>query len=222
MAREGWSLSAVEGRLVAGLAGQLPGGKAHLLMAPQPRIGWRPNWIPEGARDAAALALLFEAESGAELVLTRRAAHLPTHRGQISLPGGGVGTSEGVIEAALREAHEEVGLHPESVRVLGELTPLFIPVSNFTLHPVIAVADERPELAADESEVAEIVTTSLLALASHDAQRTENRRFRDTDYVVPAFDVQGHFVWGATAMVLSELLTLLGAPPAPKPLRSTP
>ena len=99
--------------------------------------------------------------------------------------------------------------------MLGELTPLFIPVSNFTLHPVIAICEGRPQLVADESEVAEIVTTPLASLASHDTQRREKRRFRGTDYVVPAFDVKGHFVWGATAMVLAELLTLLGAPPAP-------
>ncbi len=145
----------------------------------------------------------------AHIVLTVRADSL-RHGGQVSLPGGVVEPGETHEQAALREAHEEVALPLAPVRVLGALTPLDIPVSGFRLHPIVAATPDAPLLAPADSEVAQI-----LEIPVHDLLDAANfvRTSRERDgvrYIVPAFRVAGHDVWGATAMVLAEFLALLG------------
>lgn len=143
------------------------------------------------------------------IVLTVRADAL-RHGGQVSLPGGGVEPGETLEQAALREAHEEVALALARVRVLGALTSLDIPVSGFRLHPIVAVTDTPPSLMPADSEVAHILEVAVDALLDP-ANFVRTRRERDgVGYVVPAFRVCGHEIWGATAMVLAEFLVLLG------------
>ncbi len=200
----------VETRLVSALAGPLPGLDAQLRFAPRPRPGWRPGFDPDEARAAAGLLLLFPVAGEACLLLTVRASHLPKHAGQVSLPGGRVEPGETLEQAALREAQEEVGLDPAGVRVLGRLTPLHIPVSGFLLHPVVAVADGRPVLLAADCEVERILEVTMDELL--DPARRLWRRVQHEDrgeVEVPYIDLRGAELWGATAMVLSELLSLL-------------
>src|SRR5688572_10562350 len=116
----------------------LPGEGAQARMSPRPRRGW-PTGSPE-IRHAAGLLLIFPVEGRAHIVLTVR-ANTRRHAGQVSLPGGVVEVGETYEQAALREAHEEIGLSPEGVRVLAPLTPLDIPVSGLRLHPIVAVHD---------------------------------------------------------------------------------
>ena len=152
---------------------------------------------------------LRSTSADAYIVLTVRADSL-RHGGQVSLPCGVVEPGETFEQAALREAQEEIALAPESVRLLGALTPLDIPVSGFRLHPVVGVARTRPVLTRADGEVADILEVSI-------AELTEPRNFalneRERDGVallIPAFQVQGREIWGATAMILSEFLSLLG------------
>ena len=127
------------------LAGTLPGLEAQLRFMPTPpRHGWKPGEFPSDARIAAGLLLLYPGRSGASIPLTVRASGLRRHAGQISLPGGATDPGETLVQAALREAHEEIGLDPARVRVLGELTPVYVLVSGFTLHPIVGITDERP------------------------------------------------------------------------------
>jgi 8-oxo-dGTP pyrophosphatase MutT (NUDIX family) len=134
------------------------------------------------------------------------------HGGQVSLPGGVVEPGETLEQAALREAHEEVALPLEPVRVLGALTPLDIPVSGFRLHPIVAVTDTHPPLTPADAEVATILEVALDELLDP-VNFVRTTRERDgVRYVVPAFHVCGHEIWGATAMVLAEFLALLGWP----------
>ncbi|MYK89870.1 MAG: CoA pyrophosphatase, partial [Acidobacteria bacterium] len=124
----------------------LPGGDAHRRLAPKPRPGWRPGVVPDHATPAAALVLLYPLDDAPHVLLTVRAGRLGKHAGQVSFPGGLIDAGESVRDAALREAFEEVGLDPAVVRVAGALSPLYITVSNFAIHPVAGVAASTPRL----------------------------------------------------------------------------
>lgn len=204
----------LEARVRTSLAGGLPGLAAHLRMAPEPRPGWTPGRTPETVRGAAALLLLFPIETVPHLLLTVRASDLPKHAGQVSLPGGGVEADETIEDAALREAHEEVGVDRRDVELLGRLTPLHIPVSGYILHPVVGVARTRPSLRVATSEVAQVLEPSVGELA--DPQTLRQRPWMREDGFfqnVPYFDIGGFQVWGATAMILAEFLALLDEMP---------
>ncbi len=150
-------------------------------------------------------------------MLTLRAESLPKHANQVSLPGGAVEPEESPADAALREAWEEISVDPAEVRIAGELSPLHIPVSGFVLHPFVGTTERRPEFEPDPREVARILEIPLDRLTDPATLREEGREFRGRTYRVPYFDVGGVKVWGATAMILSEFLTLIGEPPPPAP-----
>ncbi|HEX7139607.1 MAG TPA: CoA pyrophosphatase [Vicinamibacterales bacterium] len=196
-------------RLEAGLQGTLPGEAAQSLLAPRPRRQWPQGIHPSRIRDAAGLLVVFPRSSLAHILLTVRADRL-RHGGQVSLPGGVVDDGETFQEAALREAEEEVGLAPATVRILGPLTPLDIPVSGFRLHPIVGALARQPTLRASDGEVARILEIDLDHLVEASTV-VETERTRDGRVLqIPAFRVDGEEVWGATAMVLAEFLTLLG------------
>jgi 8-oxo-dGTP pyrophosphatase MutT (NUDIX family) len=139
-----------------------------------------------------------------------RADTLGRHGGQVSLPGGVVDAGETFEQAALREAREEVGLSSDLVRVLGALTPLDIPVSGFRLHPIVGISERRPQLTPAAHEVARILEPAIEALMAPDCV-VHARRARDgVTLTVPGFHLEGVEIWGATAMVLAEFLSLLG------------
>lgn len=193
------------------LARTLPGIEAQMRFAPDLlQRAWRTGEFPAQARQAAALLLLYPHEDGPAVALTVRASGLARHPGQISLPGGATDPGETLAAAALREAAEEIGVDPVAVRVLGELTPVHVLVSGFTLHPVVGITDRRPDFVRAPDEVAAILEVSLDHL--RDASRIRRGvRMRDGVAVeYPYFDLLGHQVWGATAMVLGEFICLLG------------
>jgi 8-oxo-dGTP pyrophosphatase MutT (NUDIX family) len=205
-----FSWDALEADVRRVLDGGAPGPEAQLPMAPRPRPGWAPGRIPSGSRPGAALVLLYARDELPLLLLTVRAKHLPSHRGQVSFPGGAVEPGESAVEAALREVAEEVGVDPDLVRVAGRLTPLHIPASGFVLDPVVGFTSGALALRAAPGEVERILEVPLADVADPTRQRVEVRELRGQPWQVPYFDLAGEKVWGATAMVLCELMAVLG------------
>jgi 8-oxo-dGTP pyrophosphatase MutT (NUDIX family) len=203
-------MQSIERRLRERLAGTLPGIEAQLKFAPSPaREGWRAGHFPEDARIAAALILLYPTDAGVAIPLTVRGSALARHAGQISLPGGATDPGETLAQAALREASEEIGVDPAVVEVLGELTPVHVLVSGFTLHPVVGITRERPAFIAAPGEVEQILEVSLDDLRDASRIRRGTRIREGVAVEYPYFDLIGHQVWGATAMVLGEFICLL-------------
>jgi 8-oxo-dGTP pyrophosphatase MutT (NUDIX family) len=203
-------LHSIEQVLRQRLAGTLPGRAAQMRFAPSPAGGGsRAGAGGEDTRGAAALLLLYQHAGRVMVPLTVRASGLARHAGQISLPGGASDPGETLVDTALREAEEEAGIHPAAVRVLGELTPVHVIVSGFTLHPIVGVSDTRPDFVPAPQEVAEILEVALddLRDASRIRRQTWIRQGVAVEY--PYFDLLGHQVWGATAMVLGEFICLL-------------
>ena len=199
-------------RLEIGLRAELPGPSAHARLAPVPRRAWPAGFNPARIRDAAGLLLVVPVDGRAQVILTVRAETLGRHGGQVSLPGGVVDPGETFEQAALREAHEEVALPLDDVRVLGALTSLDIPVSGFRLHPIVAVNRTRPVLTPADGEVARILEVGVDDLLNPEYFVTTERERDGFALTVPSFRVADVEIWGATAMVLAEFLALLGWP----------
>jgi 8-oxo-dGTP pyrophosphatase MutT (NUDIX family) len=179
---------------------------------PRPRPAW-----PEpdaSARPAAVLVLVFPDEAGeARLVLTERVDRGGHHSGEVSFPGGKAeADDEDLVATALREAAEEVGLDPSQagVRVVGRLPDQWIPVSNFVIAPVVAVAERRPSLVPQPTEVAAILDPPVDAFLPGAELQWVEREIRGWDLRYAAYPVDGLAVWGMTARVLGELGAWLG------------
>lgn len=199
-------------RLRETLTYPLPGLAAQMRMAPQPRPGTERILDPFlDCRRAGVLVLFYPAgdDHDLTLVLTRRTESLESHRGQISFPGGSMEPGEDAVAAAKREAMEELGVEPESLDILGQLSPLYIPPSDFCIYPVVAYAAEPPSFTPNDREVAEVLQVSLRHLRQPTTRCEETWELRGAPVRVPYYEVSEHKVWGATAMVLCELLSLL-------------
>ncbi len=156
------------------------------------------------------LVLLYPREGQLYLPLIRRTEYNGAHSGQISLPGGRKEAGDpDPVATALREAQEEIGVDPAAVTVLGELTPLYIWASHFQVQPVVGWTPQRPHFCLDPQEVAGLLEVSLEELRDPSNREEEEWELRGRRVRVPFFRIQGQVVWGATAMILSELLALL-------------
>jgi 8-oxo-dGTP pyrophosphatase MutT (NUDIX family) len=202
-------------RLREALSKPLPGVDAQMRMAPSPRLGWDPLKFPEGATNGAALLLVYPHDETLHVALTVRGSGLRNHTGQVSLPGGRVDEGETFEAAALREATEEIGIDPNTIELLGRLTPIHIPVSGFVLHPIVGFTPMRPAFQRAEWEVARIIEAPVSVLADPAVVKREIRtrvvNGQSGDVDVPYFDIDGEKVWGATAMVLAEFCAILSS-----------
>lgn len=186
----------------------LPDSSLRATMVPYPR----PSLQSEiGLRKAGVLLLLYpHADTIFTALMRRTSTSKDTHSGQISLPGGKHETEDLNIEAtALRETEEEFGIDRRQIRLLGSLTPVYIPVSHSLAYPAIGAMAHRPTFLPNSREVAEVIEVSLPHLQRPDIVKQTQLEIRGTSLRVPYYDVNGHIVWGATAIILSEFLSLV-------------
>ena len=174
-----------------------------------------------GARPAAVLVLIAPDEGGeARVVLIQRTSYDGHHSGEVSFPGGATEAGDpDLVATALREANEEVGLDAEAIglRVIGELEPFWIPVSNFRVTPILAVADRLPGWTRDEREVERVVEAPLAAFLPGAPIQTLERDVREWRIRYGAYELEelgdGPAVWGATARILGQLGAILDGDP---------
>ncbi len=197
-------------RVEKGLWAPLPGISAQLTMAPEPRAGHKAYFeVEDSCRKAGVLVLLYVKDGRVCVLLTRRTERVLHHRGQISFPGGEQHPGESLEATALRETVEEMGLDLTAVRVLGRLTPLFIPPSNYCIYPTVASIPGPLAFHVQPDEVEEVIEAPVDHLTDPVNVRRETRHYGGRDVEVPFYAFEGHKIWGATAMVLAELLSLL-------------
>lgn len=192
------------------LAAQLPGWSAQVAMAPRiPRLQEPLPSHAASCRKSAVLVLLAEEQPNEhDILFTVRSRSLSHHSGQISFPGGRIEPGETIVDAAVREACEEVRLHVPSLQQLGMLTPLYVPVSNNLMYPVVAHVQERPWVDANPEEVDEVFFAPLSLLTSGEHLREEEWTLGGRAVRVPYWSIHSVPLWGATAMILSELVAL--------------
>ncbi len=193
------------------LVGPRPGRVAQERMIPHPRPGDILPPPPEHpVKEAGVLVLLYLVEQELYLVLTRRTDSVAMHKGQISLPGGMREPGESLSETAIRETGEELGIDSSHIQLLGEpLTSLFIPVSGFWVTPFVGFWPDAPAFYAAPAEVIELIQPPVAALLDDSLMQREYWEIRGERVQVPFFYINGHKVWGATAMMLSEFAAML-------------
>lgn len=165
------------------------------------------------AKQSAVMALFYpDAANETKLVLILRKAYNGVHSAQISFPGGKLESNESASDAALRETFEEVGVHPENIEVIKELTQVYIPPSNFYVQPFLGISKETPNFVKEEKEVEELLEVKLKDFLNEAnvVTKTVSTSY-DVEVEVPAYYLNDHLVWGATAMMLSEVKDLLKA-----------
>jgi 8-oxo-dGTP pyrophosphatase MutT (NUDIX family) len=203
-------ISILEANLKKRLAEPLPGRDAQSLMAPVPiddnRFKENPN---NPARPGGVMILLYPKNGEIYLPLTKRPSYQGAHSGQVSFPGGKVESEDvDLIATALRETEEEIGVKQSEISVLGQLSELFIIASNFKVYPSLGLMQFTPQFIPDPYEVESVLEVPLQQLWDKSRQGIQEMHFGRYTIHSPYFEIEGHKVWGATAMMLSELITL--------------
>jgi 8-oxo-dGTP pyrophosphatase MutT (NUDIX family) len=195
-------------RLEELLKGKLPGREVQYKMAPKSN-----KYLPmdKGCREAAVLLLLYSEEERLRTVFIKRNEYEGPHSAQISFPGGmKEACDKDFAETALRETKEEIGIPSDKIEISGSLSPLYIPVSNFCVHPYVGWMDFKPEFTIDKTEVKYIICPLLEDFLD---QKNIKHGMIDQPFgkiSTPYFYVENEIIWGATAMMLNEFASLIG------------
>jgi len=190
---------------------KLPGEEAHIRMAP---LGRKPlNYylsLNIEYRSGSVLSHFYPINNEPYLLFIKRSDDGKTHSGQIAFPGGKQDITDfDLQETALREAFEEVGLIANEVNVIGQLSNLYIPVSKFMVQPFVSYSNTQPVFKLSESEVQQVIPMSLKELANPEIIKT--KRIKTFDGIIkdaPCYEINNETIWGATAMMLTELLEM--------------
>jgi 8-oxo-dGTP pyrophosphatase MutT (NUDIX family) len=191
----------------------LPAEAAHHKMAPSERIQFLENLDIDALNPkiAAVMLLLYPKNNITHLVLILRNSYAGVHSAQIAFPGGKFEQSDANYQlTALRETQEEIGIHIDKIEIIREFTSLYIPPSNFKVHPFLGICKEEIEFILDPFEVADIIELSVTDLFDEELQiSTKVKTSYNQTLETPAYKIKNHIVWGATAMILSELKEVL-------------
>lgn len=193
------------------LENPLPGKPAQMMMSPRHRND-RDIEISNQANPklGSVLIMLYEEDGEIKFPLIQRPQYEGVHSGQISLPGGKMEEGESLIQTALREANEEIGVETDGLEIVGLLSPFFVWVSNFKVQPVLSAFYKKPAFNPDMYEAEEVIEVNL-----SDLMDEKNVKSKDIHTVLgykihsPYFDIMGKVVWGATAMMLSEFVEIV-------------
>ncbi len=185
----------------------LPGEKSQKLMLARTqkfKINNKKRKTP-----AAVLILLYPFQDNWLFFLTKRTETVEHHKGQISLPGGMVEKNEELASAAVRETYEEIGVEKESIKIIGSLTPLYVPISNFEIFPFIGWTLKEPKTKMHDQEVERILKISIDDLLLEENMKRKKNMFADLTTTIPYFHLENEMVWGATSMILAEFKSVL-------------
>ena len=190
----------------------LPGYEAHIEMAPY-RKKVELNFKNNKPKIASTLLLLYPKENDIYFCLIERTEYEGTHSKQISFPGGRNENGETIKETALRECNEEIGVPREEINIIGELTQVYVPPSNYLIHPFVGYCDTKPTFIADPREVKTIIEIKMNELSKPDLIKNQKMNFGSKDQRfqadVPYLDLNDKIVWGATSVVLNEFRRML-------------
>ena len=188
----------------------LPGLEAQARMAPPYRRDQIEVMLnPPACKHAGVLILLYPLDGRLCFPLTRRPDSVEFHKGQISLPGGSQENGESLSQTALRETQEEIGVKAARIELIGPLSQLYVPPSNFCIQPFVGYTPFRPEFHVAEIEVAELIEAPLDMLFDPTTVGVEEWEIRGGVWPIPFYRFGPHKVWGATAMILSEFVVML-------------
>lgn len=195
------------------LSEDLPGESAQYLMSPPYHDHYRK--LTQDYRTACVLLLMFPRHNQWHIALIERSHHQEDdkHAGQLSLPGGKLDENDYSLEdCALRETYEEIGVPPESIGILGALSPLFVFVSNFLVHPFVGFTTDSPKFLLQKSEVADLIEVPVSHFLDDSNKSKADIRVRDIIIPeVPYYKIKDKQLWGATAMIMSEWEQVLAA-----------
>lgn len=202
---------ALEKQLGEPLPGMTGQGKMRPYLPAAPHMDF-----PESktARESAVLALLYQKQDEPHILLIERNIYKGAHSGQISLPGGKLELSETHKDAAVRETMEEVGIDKKDYDIIGELSKIYVAASDFNIQPIVAVTEKPLIIHPDVREVAQILETPLSYF--FEMERRKQKLIQNAmglELMAPYFDVHDKTLWGATAMILSELTEIIQASP---------
>jgi len=189
---------------------ELPGLRAQQKMAPTVRyLGKNNDGNVKNAKKSAVLILLFPSKNKINTVLIKRNTDNSVHSGQISFPGGKYEDSDdSLIYTAIREANEEIGIEPSQVNVIKQLTSLYVPASNFIIYPILGYLNNSPCFHPNPDEVEKVIELEINELLSPDSKGLSYLSFDKLRITAPYYKANNLKIWGATAMILSEVLEL--------------
>jgi 8-oxo-dGTP pyrophosphatase MutT (NUDIX family) len=199
-------------KLALRLSEPLPGLDAHNKMASASRLKLKMPSPSERTRESAVLILFYPSKNKIFVPLILRPQYDGVHGGQMAFPGGRAEKEdENLTRTAMREAQEEIGVRLTDIKVIGQLTKLYIPPSNFFVQPVIGYMNHRPDFYPDAREVDKVIEVELEEIINPEIIGRKMLNVRGVEVDAPFYLIQENTVWGATAMMISELLTVIQA-----------